>query len=250
MEFHYEIEVPLYLDILTFESNINELHAQGKVSDNLYDLSRGPDPRVRVYNRCFINGFLFRTQHIENKLSTRNSGVVVKGDESTRHIDWYGVVKRIISLDFPNGKEVVLFLCDWFDVPAADRNKGRGFKKDNYGIIDIDTTWLRMKPGNLFAMPDKADIIPEAEIDVDSLDVRVQDMNVASRHEDMSNWRSDMDGVSGDVTLIQKAHEESKDEEPCDLELEDDDDDDTYIDDGHVAPVQSVDPGSDDEFFV
>jgi hypothetical protein len=38
-------------------------------------------------------------------------------------MDWYGVIKRIILLDFPNGKEVVLFMCDWYDVPAAGRNK-------------------------------------------------------------------------------------------------------------------------------
>jgi hypothetical protein len=33
----------------------------------------------------------------------------VKGDVSTGNMDWYGVVQRIITLDFPNGKEVVLF---------------------------------------------------------------------------------------------------------------------------------------------
>ncbi|KAL5676372.1 hypothetical protein ACJX0J_012503 [Zea mays] len=41
-------------------------------------------------------------------------GVVVKGDESSGNIDWYGVIKKIIALDFPQGKE--------------------------YGIIDIDKT--------------------------------------------------------------------------------------------------------------
>jgi hypothetical protein len=44
-------------------------------------------------------------------MSTQNSGVIVKGDVSTGNIDWYGVVQRIIALDFPNGKEVVLFQC-------------------------------------------------------------------------------------------------------------------------------------------
>ncbi|KAL5665988.1 hypothetical protein ACJX0J_026096, partial [Zea mays] len=42
-------------------------------------------------------------------------GVVVKGDESSGNIDWYGVIKKIIALDFPQGKEI-------------------------YGIIDIDKT--------------------------------------------------------------------------------------------------------------
>ncbi|KAL5647525.1 hypothetical protein ACJX0J_041880 [Zea mays] len=50
------------------------------------------------------------------------NGVVVKGDESSGNNDWYGVIKKIIALDFPQGKE--------------------------YGIIDIDKTRL-MNPQNL-----------------------------------------------------------------------------------------------------
>jgi hypothetical protein len=64
----------------------------------------------------------------------------VKGDETTGNMDWYGVIKKIFSLEFPNAKEVVMFECDWYDVPAANKNKGRGYKKDQYGIVDIDTT--------------------------------------------------------------------------------------------------------------
>jgi hypothetical protein len=64
----------------------------------------------------------------------------VKGDETTGNMDWYGVIKKIFSLEFPNAKEVVMFECDWYDVPAASKNKGRGYKKDQYGIVDIDTT--------------------------------------------------------------------------------------------------------------
>lgn len=48
--------------------------------------------------------------------------------------------KNIYALDFPTQKEVILFQCEWYDVPAASRSKGRGFNKDQYGIIDIDTT--------------------------------------------------------------------------------------------------------------
>jgi hypothetical protein len=120
-----------------------ELRNAGKLSDILFGLAQGPDDRVRVFNCRFINHFLFRMNHVESKLSTQNSGVVVKGDESASNMDWYGVIKRIILLDFPNGKEVVLFQCDWYDVPATGTNKGRGFKKDKYGIIDIDTTRFR-----------------------------------------------------------------------------------------------------------
>jgi len=100
----------------------------------MHALSQGPSHRARVFNRCFINVFLFRTAHIEKNLITQNSGVVVNGDPNTGNIDWYGVVKKIYALDFPTQKEVILFQCDWHDVPAASRNKGRGFNKDQYGI--------------------------------------------------------------------------------------------------------------------
>jgi hypothetical protein len=46
---------------------------------------------------------------IETNLSTQNSGVVVKGDVSTGNMDCYGVVQRIITLDFSNGKKVMFF---------------------------------------------------------------------------------------------------------------------------------------------
>ncbi|WVZ52396.1 LOW QUALITY PROTEIN: hypothetical protein U9M48_003458 [Paspalum notatum var. saurae] len=248
-----------------------QLYREGKLSDNMYSLAQGPDHRARIYNRCFINGFLFRTVHVENNLSTQNSGVVVKGDDSSSNMDWYGVIKIIIMLDFPNEKEIVLFQCDWYDVPAANRNKGRGYKKDKYGIINIDTTRLRyvedpyimgtqtelvfyvksqkiqfglllIKPRNLFAMPEEPEGDNGGQIDLDSLDVGVEDMNVPYTEENPTTWIwSDMEGLSIDVSVIEKARAECQAEEPCDLEIDSfDEDDDTYIDDGHVAPVVTL----------
>ena len=118
---------------------INRLRAEGKANDVIYSLSRGPDPRHRVHNRCSINGFHFRIAHVEKNLTTQNSGVVVKGHD----MEWYGVIKRIIVLNFPNAKEVTLFECDWYDVPAPTKNKSKGYSKDQYGIVDIDTTRSR-----------------------------------------------------------------------------------------------------------
>jgi hypothetical protein len=168
-------------------------------------------------------------------------------------------------------------------VHTAGTNKGRGFKKDKYGIIDIDTTRfryledpyilgtqaeqvfyvkgtknpkrstvIRMKPRNLFPMPDAPDSDNGGEIDLDSLDLGVEDMNVVHTQKDVTTWvRSDMEGVSGDVYVIQKALSECRDDEPCDLELDnDDDEDDTNIDDGHVTPLQSVEQDSEDDFFI
>ncbi len=63
-------------------------------------LARGPVPRARVYYRYIMNGFLFRTKEAEQTLKTQNSGVVVKGDERISCIDWFGVIQKIIALDY------------------------------------------------------------------------------------------------------------------------------------------------------
>jgi hypothetical protein len=235
-----------------------------------------------VFNRCFINGFLFRTASIEKNLTTRNSGVYVKGDSSTGNMAWYGVLQKIITLDFANEKEVILFQCDWYDVPAATTSKGRGYNKDEYGVIELDISRYRytsepyilatqaelvfyaeisskpgwcsvvaMKPRNLFAMPEAT----EDEGDISLLDVGVQDMNNALRlRMDLTNWRrSDMEGSSGDASIINQALAQSvlEPDHAAFLDAEDDEDYETYIDDGVVAPAATtVGQDQDDDFFV
>jgi len=76
-------------------------------------------------------------------LNTQNSGVAVKGADSSTSMEWYGVIKKILTLDFPGEKEVILFQCDWYDVPTPSKNKSRGYRRDQYGIIDVDKTHFR-----------------------------------------------------------------------------------------------------------
>ena len=116
---------------------INKLYADRKTSAEIHALSQGPDYRARVFNRCFINGFLFRTAHIEKNLSTQNSGVVVKGDGSAGGISWYGVIKKIYALYFPTEKEVILFECNWYDVPAIVRAKAKDLKGTSIGLSTL-----------------------------------------------------------------------------------------------------------------
>jgi len=80
----------------------------------------------------------FRNSYIEHGLSTQNSDIIFKGDIGS--IYYYGVIKKIMFLDFPPDKEVVMFKCDWFDVPASNRTQSRGYRKDKYGFIDLDTS--------------------------------------------------------------------------------------------------------------
>ena len=92
-------------------------------------------------------------------------------------------------------------------------------------------------------MPESEETKQQGHIDIDSLDVGVETMNISSQHEELINWtRNDLQGVTRDASIIEKAIPvpESNDE---DLVDEDDDNDDTYIDDGHVAPVNSLGQG-------
>jgi hypothetical protein len=96
-------------------------------------------------------------------------------------------------------EKVILLKCDWYDVPASTKNKCRGYKKDQYGIININPTrfryvndhyiletqaehvvyvkgvkkleWctvVRLKHRNLFAMPEGTEKESERDIDIDS----------------------------------------------------------------------------------
>jgi len=81
--------------------------------------------------------------------------------------------------------------------------------------------------------------------------VDVEDMNVADTQNEVNKWRrSDMEGVSGDATVIQRALAESV-PEPNDDDLSDEEDDthENYIDDGLIAPINSSSQGPDDDFF-
>jgi hypothetical protein len=99
-----------------------------------------------------------------------------------------------------------------------------------------------MKPRNLFAMP---------ELDLeDSLAVGIECINLLGEHQDLTNWsRSDKEGTTGDVSIINQVWAEAVDELDDDVfDVDDEHDaDDTYIDDGIVAPI--VQDARNDEFF-
>jgi hypothetical protein len=263
---------------------ITELHKDGKVSDEIYALAKGPDHIVCVYNRTVMNGYFFRNSYIEHGLSTQNSGVVVKGDASTNNIDYYGVIKKIIFLDFPPDKEVVIFECDWFDVPAPPTSKkqSRGYRKDKYGIVDLDTTivrfkddryilgdlaqqvfyvrdvmnpdWasvIKMNPRNLFApsaINEDTAVADGSEADV--LDVGGAGITAPESTEDITSWcRNDEQGSSVDVSVIENI--KPVEFEDGQLEPDDDtDDDEAYVNDGHVAPLVQEDLDDGQGFFV
>ena len=184
----------------------------------------------------------------------------LRGDATTGNMNWYGVIRRIISLEFPTQKEVLLFQCDWYDVPAASTNRSRGYVKDKYGIIDIDTSRFRysnetyilvtqaepvffvnlvnksgwysavgVSPRNLFAMPESEN---EVDINANPIDVGIQDLNLIAPIDNVSNWRRpDKEGTLDAASFIEKVCQEAV-PEPDDIVLVCDvvdNEDDTYI---------------------
>ncbi|XP_066320297.1 uncharacterized protein [Miscanthus floridulus] len=152
-----------------FEGKITKLYEKGEASEHMYALSQGPDHRARVFNRCYINNWLFRMTTIERNLVTQNSGVLVRGDGTTGNMT-----------------------CT---------SRSRGYSRDKYGVIDIDTSRFRysnepyilatqakpvfflnlvnkpgwssvvaVRPRNLFAMLEAEN---EGDMEVDLLDVGI-----------------------------------------------------------------------------
>ncbi|KAG2642324.1 hypothetical protein PVAP13_2KG281274 [Panicum virgatum] len=141
-------------------------------------------------------------------------------------MNWYGVIKRMILLEFPGQKEVILF-------------QGRGYNKDQFGAELVFYVNLVNKPGWSSAIALKPrDLFAMLELELeDSVD-------------DLTNWtRSDKEGTTGDVSVITQVQAQAVDE-PDDVVFDVDDEDDTYIDDGVVAPVASVVQGQDDDFSI
>lgn len=93
-------------------------------------LSRGPDPTGNRYRGFIINGFRFHVKDLEMRRKTQNSGVVVTAQTSSfasrndnnpiiGDVTYYGVLKDIIELQYPGGRKVVVFDCDWVSTGGA-----------------------------------------------------------------------------------------------------------------------------------
>jgi len=235
-----------------FEIEIAKLYEKGEASKLMHALPQGPDPRARVLNRVHMNNWLFRTAATEKSLVTQNSGVLVKGDDSTGNMTWYGVIRNIISLEFPQAKEVILFQCDWYDVPATSTSRSRGYILASnaepvfYVPIVYKPGWstiVLVRPRNLFSMPDTGN-------DANALDVGIQEMNESGQGQEFLNWsRQDRAGTTGSAAIINQVRSEAI-PEPVDDYIGDDDsdDDDTYIDEGVIAPV--MEENIEDDLFV
>ncbi|KAL3849603.1 hypothetical protein ACJIZ3_011485 [Penstemon smallii] len=136
----HDIQFPTW-----FKKRVEELHVEGLASEELLSLANGPDTRVKLYSGCNVNGFRFHTKDRGSNKKTQNSGVVVEGEHHKNIIDFYGVLKDIIEVDYlRGGKRVLIFRCDWWSL-----KKSLGIWKDrdsNITSVNVCKTWYEDQP--------------------------------------------------------------------------------------------------------
>ncbi len=110
------------------ELRLNEL------GENLKWHAIGPLRTASEFKRYVSNGNLFRTIENDQGKTTQNSGVSVLGIDGPTY---YGVLTRIFEVQYYDGSRYVLFKSNWADV-----TRGRGWMKDEYGLILVNFTHL------------------------------------------------------------------------------------------------------------
>lgn len=124
------------------------------VSEGLWALSCGPARRVKTSTACKINGVRFSTVDREKFMQTQNSGVMTEGEHNGENIDFYGVLKEVIELQYNSNyqvrRSVVVFRCDWYNQVG----KTVGIRDDrHFKSINVQSFWYKSDP---FILADQA----------------------------------------------------------------------------------------------
>ncbi|KAL2944686.1 Methionine--tRNA ligase, partial [Bienertia sinuspersici] len=90
---------------------------------------------VRCFSGIVGNGFRFHTRDIEMKRVHQNSGVMVKGIVGDTEKNYNEILTDILEIQYLDGKRVMLFQCDWWDVHRI----GRGVKVDKHGYVSVNS---------------------------------------------------------------------------------------------------------------
>jgi hypothetical protein len=96
------------------------------VSEGLWALSCGPCLRVKFSAACKMNRVRYSTVDRGKFPQTQNSGVMTPSEHNGNIIDFYGVLKEVIELQYNYNlqvrRTVVIFRCDWY----SQEGKGKG----------------------------------------------------------------------------------------------------------------------------
>ncbi|KAF2289228.1 hypothetical protein GH714_030898 [Hevea brasiliensis] len=104
--------------------NVVQKNLRGSLesTNHLYVLGLGPDMRVTKYSGIIVNGIRFHNIERDKYRHTQNSGIVVKGEQNSEEIDFYGELTDIIELEYCHGNCVYVFKCNWWNI--GDKKNG------------------------------------------------------------------------------------------------------------------------------
>lgn len=120
-----------------------------EATDELWSLANGPNLLVKEYSGCIINGIRFHTKELDDRRTSQNSGVLVRGDHEHQMHDFYGHISKVWELEYRCQNKVVLFQCEWYNTGNTGRT--RTMRKDAYCTsIDVTSRWYQSDP---FVLP-------------------------------------------------------------------------------------------------
>ncbi|ESR33885.1 hypothetical protein CICLE_v10006801mg [Citrus x clementina] len=62
------------------------------------------------------SGFRFHAKQHDETRKTQNYGIMMRSDDQSVKVPYYGVLKEIVEISYTNGNKVVLFNCDLFEI--------------------------------------------------------------------------------------------------------------------------------------
>ncbi|KAG5576632.1 hypothetical protein H5410_056766 [Solanum commersonii] len=134
-------------------------------------------------------------------LKTQNSGVVVKSDEHTGNVDYFGWIRRILEIQYMNNKSVILFQCDWFEVPP----QGRMYYV-KHGQSEKWHSTIRVRPRNLYDLPEQKDEMEPYQL-IDLVERGETSQEVELENDNIKIEREDIDGVSVEAPSLNNEEE-------------------------------------------
>ena len=182
-------------------------------------MSCGPDLRVKKCASCSINGIRYSTLDREKFRQTQNSRVMIEGTHEGATVDFYGVLREVIELEYNSNLEsrrtVVLFRCDWYNQVG----KTRGVRDDgHFKSINIESLWYKSDPFILAAQLKKIFYLPDTALGRDwrivqkfehrdIYDVREKEARHGEVHQDDSCSDTEREvqefNVDGDLHMVQ-----------------------------------------------
>nr|XP_009623896.1 uncharacterized protein LOC104115034 isoform X1 [Nicotiana tomentosiformis]XP_018632796.1 uncharacterized protein LOC104115034 isoform X1 [Nicotiana tomentosiformis]XP_018632797.1 uncharacterized protein LOC104115034 isoform X1 [Nicotiana tomentosiformis] len=222
-----------------FFHRIMQMRKEGNshVSCGLYSLARGPFDGIQRFKGYEINGFRFHTKQLEGNRVRQNSGVLVRGVTNGQNTNYYGVITEIIELQYFEGKRIVLFQCDWWDVDHI----GKGVKIDKYDFVSVNTN-RKLATNEPFVLPSQAEqvfyvkdnlhsnlsvvlnghsaYLADGTVNEETFQQDAQDFSCTfEEDEDFMYWRrNDLGVISTDVTLTDDIIEDIESEPETDDE--------------------------------